>query len=87
MLLRPVCFLGLLIFSLSVQSADLITVYQEAVRTNPQLAAAAANLEAVRERRPQALAGLLPEVIADGSVSRLRVKNLNQSQPADRSTN
>ena len=85
--LRPFCFLGLLLIPVGAQSADLITVYEEALRTNPQLAAAAANLEAVRERRPQAIAGLLPEVGVDGSLSRLRVKNLNQSQPADRSTN
>lgn len=87
MLLRPFCFFGSLLISVSTQSADLITVYEESVRTNPLLAAAAANLEAVRERRPQAIAGLLPEVGIDGSLSRLRVKNLNQSQPADRSTN
>jgi outer membrane protein len=87
MSLRPFRFLGLLLISVSTQSADLITVYEESVRTNPLLAAAAANLEAVRERRPQAIAGLLPEVGIDGSLSRLRVKNLNQSQPADRSTN
>jgi len=67
MLLRPVCLLGLLLISVNAWGVDLITVYQEAVRTNPQLAAAAANLEAVRERRPQALAGLLPEVIVDDS--------------------
>ncbi|MEN8802652.1 MAG: TolC family outer membrane protein [Thiogranum sp.] len=87
MLLRPLCFIGLLLIPVGAQSVDLITVYEEALRTNPQLAAAAANLDAVRERRPQALAGLLPEVFVDGSLSRLRVKNLNQSQPANRSTN
>ena len=87
MLLRPFCFLGLLWIPVGAQSADLIAVYEEAVRTNPQLAAAAANLEAVRERRPQAIAGLLPEVGVDGSLSRLRVKNLDTSEPADRSTN
>jgi outer membrane protein len=87
MLLRPLCFIGLLLIPVGAQSVDLITVYEEALRTNPQLAAAAANLDAVRERRPQALAGLLPEVFVDGSLSRLRIKNLNQSQPANRSTN
>ena len=87
MSLKHFCFPGLLLIAINVRGADLITVYDEAIRTNPQLAAAAANLEAVRERRPQALAGLLPEVLVDGSLSRLRVKNLNQSQPADRSTN
>ncbi len=87
MLLRRCCFLGLLLIPVGAQSADLITVYEEAVRTNPQLAAAAANLEAVRERRPQAIAGLLPEVGVDGSLSRLSVKNLDTSEPTDRSTN
>jgi len=87
MRLRSCCFFGSLLISVGTQSADLISVYEEAVTTNPQLAAAAANLEAVRERRPQAIAGLLPEVGVDGGLSRLRVKNLNQSLPADRSTN
>ena len=87
MQLRMFYFLGLLSVAISTQSADLIDVYEEAVRTNPQLAAAAANLEAVRERRPQALAGLLPDVIVDGSLSRLRIKNLDTSEPSDRSTN
>ncbi len=86
MLLKVTCFLALLSIAITVHSADLITVYTEAVRTNPQLAAAAANLEAVRERRPQALAGLLPDIGIEGSLARLRVKNLNQSEPADRST-
>ena len=68
------------------RAADLIEVYNEAARTNPQLAAAYANLEAVREQRPQAIAGLLPNLSATGSIERRRLKNLNTSQPSDRST-
>ena len=58
-LLQRLWVLGLLLGCASAQGADLITVYREAARTNPQLAAAAASLQAVRERRPQAMAGLL----------------------------
>ncbi len=87
MSLKQFCLLGLLLVSGNVQSADLMTVYEEAVKTNPQLAASASNLQAVREKRPQAVATLLPELDMGGSLSRQRLKNLNQSQPATRSTN
>ncbi len=87
MSLKHFCLLGLLLISGNAQSADLITVYEEALKTNPQLAAAASNLQAIREKRPQAIAGLLPEFDMSASISRQRLKNLNQSDPADRSTN
>jgi outer membrane protein len=86
MLLRQLPILGLLLAATAVHGADLITVYEEAVRTNPQLAAVAANLEAVREQRPQALAGLLPRVGARGAMERKRFKELNSSTPATKTT-
>ena len=86
-LLQRLWVLGLLLACASAQGADLITVYREAARTNPQLAAAAASLQAVRERRPQAIAGLLPSIDASGAIERQRLKDLNQSAPADNVTN
>jgi len=58
--LKTFYILALLLPGSTVHGADLITVYRQAVLTNPQLKAAAANLQAVREQRPQAIAGLLP---------------------------
>ena len=86
-LLQRLWVLGLLLACASAQGADLITVYREAARTNPQLAAAAASLQAVHERRPQAIAGLLPSIDASGAIERQRLKDLNQSAPADNVTN
>jgi outer membrane protein len=43
-------------------SADLLSVYRDALGYDAQFAAARANLEAGRERLPQARAGLLPNV-------------------------
>ncbi len=65
---------------------DLLTIYRQAADTNPQLAAAAAELQAVREKRPQGLAGLLPVLGLNGSLARQRFKNLNRSSPVSRST-
>jgi len=80
------CLLGLLLFPVAGGAVDLLTVYQEAVTTNPQLAAAAASLRAVKESRPQALAGLLPSIGADGTLQRRRLKELNPSEDAVYST-
>src|SRR5690606_23962804 len=43
---------------------DLVTVYQEAVKNNADLAAARANYDAISEVVPQARAGLLPGISA-----------------------
>ncbi len=86
-LLQRLCVLGLLLGCATVQGADLITVYREAARTNPQLAAAAASLEAVRESRPQAVAGLLPNVGVSGALDQTRQKNLNDPKTVDDVTN
>jgi outer membrane protein len=86
MRLRRTVLIGLLLFAGRVPAADLLEVYQEAVRTNPQLAAVRANLDAVREQRPQALAGLLPTLGASGDIARRRFKNKDPSTPAEYST-
>ncbi len=86
MRITPCLLLSLLFISSSVPAADLLQMYREAARTNPQLAAARANLEAVREQRPQARAGLLPVVDASGAVTRRRFKNLDPSEQARYST-
>jgi outer membrane protein len=87
MLFYRLCLLGLLLAPAVTLGADLITVYREAVRTNPQLAAAAASLEAVRERRPQAMAGLLPSINANGAIDKTRQKELNDPKDVEDVTN
>ncbi len=87
MFLKRLCLLGLLLGCAAAQGADLITVYRQAARTNPELAAAAANLQAVRESRPQAMAALLPSINANGAIERLRQKNLNDPKITEHATN
>ncbi len=70
---------GLLLLAWTVQADDLLTVYRQTEQTSPRLAAAAADLNATRERRPQAFAGLLPVLSADGALDRQRFKELNGS--------
>jgi outer membrane protein len=72
-----------LLFAGQASGVDLLDIYQEAASTNPQLAASLANLEAVREQRPQAKAGLLPNLGARGSYTPNRYKSLNPSRPAE----
>jgi len=84
--LKKFYLLGLVLACGTVHGADLFTVYQQAEATNPQLAAAAANLQAVNEQRPQAIAGLLPTLDASGSLARKRFKERDPSQPAEYST-
>jgi len=85
MLLKRFSLIALVLCG-SANGADLMEVYTEAVRTNPQLAAVRANLEAVREQRPQAVAQLLPNIGAIGSIERKRFKERDPSAPADYST-
>ena len=85
MLLKRLSLIGLILCG-SAHGADLIEVYREAARTNPQLAAARSNLEAVREQRPQAMAQLLPNIGASGAIDRNRRKDRDPSAPAAYST-
>ncbi|GMQ83289.1 MAG: outer membrane channel protein TolC [Gammaproteobacteria bacterium] len=87
MTFRSLWITGLLLASGSAQPVDLVTVYQEAIQANPQLAAAAANLRAVREKRPQAMADLLPALDASGSLDTTRQEDLDNSNSTDNTTN
>ncbi|HEY0342437.1 MAG TPA: TolC family outer membrane protein, partial [Steroidobacteraceae bacterium] len=61
--------LGLLLAG-SATAKDLIGVYEDALRNDPQLRAADANRLASRESRPQALAALLPQVSGTAAYTR-----------------
>ncbi|HTW37291.1 MAG TPA: TolC family outer membrane protein [Steroidobacteraceae bacterium] len=50
--------------------ADLIEVYQDALRFDPQIREAEAQYKAAREQNPQALAALLPQLSGSASLSR-----------------
>src|ERR1700749_636534 len=63
---------ALMVFAL-IQGAvakDLIGVYEDAVRNDPQIRAADANRLASRESRPQALAALLPQISGAAAYTR-----------------
>jgi outer membrane protein len=53
-------------------AADLLSVYQRALQNDPQLREAEANRLAALESKPQALAALLPQLSANGSVNKER---------------
>lgn len=84
---KPSLLVSLLLFTGQAPAVDLLDVYQEAASTNPQLAASLANLEAVREQRPQAKAGLLPTLNGNASYAAQRYKNLGPSLPTELSNN
>jgi outer membrane protein len=54
------------------QARDLVQVYDDAVQFDPQIHEADATRLAARESSPQALAALLPQVSANGALSRTR---------------
>jgi len=53
-------------------AADLLAVYQRALQNDPQLREAEATRLAALEAKPQALASLLPQLSANGQISRER---------------
>jgi len=53
----------------SAAAEDLLQIYREAQKSDPQIAAARAFWEATQERVPQARSGLLPSVSATGAVN------------------
>ena len=79
----------LLALSLSVigtsSAENLIDVYQQAIKSNPQLAAAAADRQATLEKRAQGKAGLLPNIGLSADISRKQFRD--QSPPDIRSAN
>ena len=63
---------------------DLVRIYEQALTSNPQLAAAEAQYRAVLEQRPQGRAGLLPTIDLTGTLSSQRYVDLNG--PRDRTS-
>jgi outer membrane protein len=62
----------------NVQGANLLSLYNEAIISDPQLLAANAEIEVGEARERQAFAGLLPQASASGSISRNRYE---QTEP------
>ena len=63
---------SLLALSSAASAADLVEVYQRALQNDPQIREADANRLASRESKPQALAGLLPQINATGGYDRTK---------------
>jgi len=59
---------------------DLLQIYREAQKSDPQIAAARAGWEATQERVPQARSGLLPSVSASGAAN---FNNYDFNVPSD----
>ena len=76
----------LLIASGSGNAENLLTMYQQAKATNPQLAAAAANRQAVVELKTQSRAGLLPNIILNGAIDRRQSDDLTVNDKPTYST-
>src|SRR5580693_5605097 len=66
--------IGLALYLLmnAVPAADLLAVYQRALQNDPQLREAEATRLAALEAKPQALSALLPQLAANGTISRER---------------
>ncbi len=62
---------GAVVFSSSVQADDLMSIYQRALGSDPQIREADANRLAARESKPQALAALLPNLAGFGQYSKV----------------
>ena len=67
--LKLVCIAFLTLATTSVSAADLKEVYELAVNNDPELARAKANFMASSESYVQGRAGLLPEIVVQGSTS------------------
>ena len=76
----------LLTASGSGNAENLLTMYQQAKATNPQLAAAAANRQAVVELKTQSRSGLLPNVILNGAIDRRQSDDLTVNDKPTYST-
>jgi outer membrane protein len=59
-----------LVFTETAFARDLVGVYGDALRNDPQIRAADANWLASRESRPQALASLLPQISGNAAYAR-----------------
>lgn len=77
---------GLTLFG-QAPATTLLEAYQQARGSNPQLAAAEQNLLAVKQLRPQGIAGLLPVIDVTGNLNRQNFDNLGTNTPTEQSTN
>ncbi len=64
----------------TLQAADLVSIYELALRNDPTFAAAESEYEAELEARPQARAALLPQINASASYS----DNTQETEPSER---
>ncbi len=71
--------LGVSVLTASAQGADLVEVYQQALQADPQIREAEATKLANMEAKPQARAGLLPQLTAAGSIERSD-QDINRTQ-------
>lgn len=73
--------------SASAQAEDLMTIFQHALNSDPQLLAQAADKAAVGELADQAMARFLPEVSVSANTSRVRSESSAQTFGGDRDFN
>ena len=66
---RPAALFSALLATVSVQAADIVQVYRDALVNDAQYMAARATVEAGREKLPQGLAGLLPTLSASANTT------------------
>ncbi|MEE9492247.1 MAG: TolC family outer membrane protein [Gammaproteobacteria bacterium] len=71
----------------TARAEDLMSVYQQAIISNPELAAAAADRQAIVEKRVQSKAGLLPNIGFNADLSRTRFQAQNPPPPSQRPAN
>lgn len=69
-------------FSFSAQSEDLLDIYRLALRNDPTFEVARYTLKAAQEKYPQALAGLLPTVNANGANNVTRAQDQFSTSPS-----
>jgi outer membrane protein len=67
--MRAAAAVALACIAAAAQAEDLLQVYREAQKQDPAIAAARSQWEATQERVPQARAGLLPSVSAQGQAN------------------
>jgi len=65
---------SLALMSHSAMSKDLLGVYEDALKSDPQIREAEANRRASREARPQAWSQLLPQLNGSGEISRTKAE-------------
>ncbi len=82
--------IGLAVFSLAFATAapakDLVGVFEDAVRNDPQIRQADANRLASREARPQAWSALLPQLAGSVGLTRDHFSGFQDNFQADPNT-